>query len=226
MSRSEAPARRCCSRKAAANTDPANFLELRKAEVQLRRISLPRQSRNAPSPHPDRPGTLARKRQRLHASNHSDSRPCTPKTTSRPLCARTEHHRRANRPDPLTHCPRPFCKGRAQLPHKRRSYISPYNTAGRSPWLRNRGASAQGAEANVEENERQRNVKSMRHVTFADSSVRGFAAGAPPFWPDFLGGSRRSAQSAGPLQERPTRCYTPTKIWPDSRHNEGSEFIG
>jgi hypothetical protein len=34
---------------------------------------------------------------------------------------------------------------------------------------------------------------------------------APPFWPDFLGGSRRSTQSAGPLAEKPARRYTLSK---------------
>src|SRR5829696_2511779 len=46
---------------------------------------------------------------------------------------------------------------------------------------------------------------------------------APPFWPDFLVGSRRSPQSAGPLEEKPARRYAPSKIWPDPRHSEGSE---
>src|ERR687889_2950051 len=37
----------------------------------------------------------------------------------------------------------------------------------------------------------------------------------------FLGGSRRSTQSAGLSGNGPARCYTPTKIWPDSRDSEG-----
>jgi hypothetical protein len=43
-----------------------------------------------------------------------------------------------------------------------------------------------------------------------------------PFILEFVyGGSRRSAQSAGPLREKPARCYTQTKIWSDSRHSKG-----
>jgi hypothetical protein len=113
-----------------------------------------------------------------------------------------------------------FCKGRAQLSHKRADAQPSLTERGARSWLHNRGASAQGTGANVEENERQANVRTWRvqHLPISRGGRGGWLA--PPFWPDFLGGSRQATQRAGPMPEKLTRHYAPSKIWPNSRQSE------
>ena len=71
-------------------------------------------------------------------------------------------------------------------------------------WLAQLGNKRAGAGENVEANERQVNDSpwGMANLPIPQEGHGGRCA--PPYRPDFLGGSRHSAQSIGAAEEKPT----------------------
>ena len=66
------------------------------------------------------------------------------------------------------------------------------------------GRSSAGSAANVEEDERQVNDSPWGMTNLPISQEGHGGRCAPPYRPDFLGGSRHSAQSIGAAEEKPT----------------------